>query len=149
MTPLMLRVVAHGGLCLSLLGCREFGAGGCSHEYRDPLLVLRAAQDSVKARAIARVGVSDITIGNRVVPLTYLMQSLPISRVTLSNDTLWCDVPCGFGNEEGVWRFAVSATGYRSQTMRVDAQYRHFDGGCPSYSEGSVIFAVRLAPNAG
>ncbi len=148
MSP-MCRVFALGGLCLSLPGCREFGAGPCYHEFRDPLFALRNARDSVNGRAIARVGVTDITIGGRSVDLAYLVHSPPTSRVTLRSDTLWCDVPCGFGNEEGLWTLTVSSAGYRAQAMRIEARYRNFDGGCPSSNDGSVILAVRLAPNAG
>ena len=124
--------------------CEGLGAGGCVHEFRDPLLRLQTATDSVTGRAIPRVAITNVSVDNHAFATSLVLTQLPNTRVTLIADTLWCDVACGFGNMEGVWRFDLSAPGYRAQTFQLTARYARFDGGCPSFNAGSTSLTARL-----
>jgi hypothetical protein len=127
-------------------GCSNLGAGGCEHEFRDPVVVVRSVQDSVRGSSISRLAINDLQVDGRPMPAQYLVSEPTASRVAVLGDTLWCQVTCGFGTAEGVWRLRVSAPGYAPAQLSVTARYARGGGNCPSYSAGSTLLPVRLAP---
>lgn len=130
---------------IGVLGaCDRFGAGPCYHEFRDPIIRIQSATDSSSGRAILRLAVTNVSVGGQPIAPAFVAEQQPSSRITLLTDTLWCDLACGFGTMEGVWRFDLSASGYRSKTIQLSARYAEFDGGRPSFNSGSTLLRVQL-----
>ena len=122
--------------------CEGLGAGPCYHDFRDPVLSIRTVTDSVSNQSIPRIALTHLLVnGHATVIIT------PSStRIMIQGDTVWCEVACGLGNEEGMWSFDVSAAGYRTRSIQVSARYARFDGGCPSSNTGSTTMSLRLLP---
>lgn len=130
--------------CCTLLplGCRELGGGPCVHTYRDPVLAVTAASDGATGARIAPLFVTGVTVRDRSQPVSYLLAVSFGARA--QGDTIVCGVPCGFGTSEGPYSFVVSATGYAPRQVSVDARFARFDGGCPSFNEGSTEVSLSL-----
>jgi hypothetical protein len=137
---------AVGAAALALtLGCQEFGAGPCEHTYRDPVLALTTATDAASGARITPLFLTAVSVGGQVQPIGYLLATAFGARE--QDDTLVCDVPCGFGTSEGRYAFTASAVGYAPRAIAVDARFARFEGGCPSFNEGSTRTSVALPRN--
>jgi hypothetical protein len=124
------------------LGCQGFGAGPCEHTYRDPVLAVTAATDANSGARIAPLCITAVRVGGQAQPVGYLLATAFGARA--QGDTLVCDVPCGFGTSEGRYAFTASAVGYEPRAAAVDARFARFEGGCPSFNEGSTRTSVAL-----
>lgn len=123
-------------------GCQEFGGGPCIHTYRDPVLAITAATDAAAGASIAPLFITGVTVGGQAQPVGYLLATAFGTRA--QGDTIVCGVPCGFGTSEGRYGFTASATGYAPRPITVDARFARFEGGCPSFNEGSTETSVSL-----
>jgi hypothetical protein len=124
-------------------GCQEFGAGPCEHTYRDPVLAVTAATDEASRAPVTPVFITGVTVGGQLQPPSFLLIP-PAFGARAQGDTIVCGVPCGFGTSEGRYAFVASAPGYAPRTIAVDARFARFDGGCPSFNEGSTRTAIAL-----
>jgi len=70
----------------------------------------------------------------------------PAYRVTVRADTVLCEVPCGFGFQEGRYELVATVPGFLPADLTVEARYDDFDGGCPSSNAGSTRVTVDLTP---
>lgn len=129
---------------LALGGCQmPFSAGGCSHTYRDPLIVLAAATDARTGATLPRVSVRDVTFGGQPASLESLLLG-PTRNVVLAPGELVCGADCGFATSPGRYRFTVVAPGYQPLVIERDVDFARFQGGCPSYNAGSYVLRVQL-----
>lgn len=148
-----LQVVAIAGMALA--GCNtttiddgsvEAPAGVCSHTYREPVFNISYAVNALTGEPVGTIVIQSISINDRLVtddnnPLT---GSQNIVRV----DGHWrCSLPCGLGNEEGRYRIVVDSPGYLPQSLTVQANYRVYEGGCPSYSDQGLHVSLALEAN--
>jgi hypothetical protein len=128
-------------------GCSpdDLTSGPCVHTYEDALFHIESVVDADSLTPIDTIVISEAmrdTISH------------PPSRLTLEysdgievrGDTIVCEVPCSFGTYEGSWTFRVSAAGYPSQWLSVNAQYAVFHGGCPSYNDSGMTINWKLDP---
>ncbi len=132
---------------LALGACDGLGAGVCEHTYRDPLLVLQTVTDARTGAPITRVAVRDVMFAGQPIRAEDLVHG-PSRNVALDSGGLVCAADCGFATSPGRYRFTVAAQGYQPLVVERDADYARFHGGCPSYSEGSIVMRVQLTPIA-
>ena len=141
--PLKTGLIVSAGIAL-LGGCRVLG-GPCHHTFHDPVLVVTGVRDP-NGNPVSRITISDLAFLGRPVTDFRVLLLLPSFNVRQVGNDIECSVECGFGVEEGEYRFtATAATG--ATTVRVQARYRDFDGGCPSSNSGSTRITVQLSPN--
>lgn len=100
---------------------------------------------SASGEAVPRVVLSDFEVGGQAMSAQMVLLG-ESQRVILDAGAVVCDVACAFGTTEGRYEFIASAPGYQSTTVQVDARYPRFEGGCPSYNEGTNRVEIRLAP---
>ena len=112
--------------------------GPCVHTYEEPVLnILSISGD--ESTAITQANIYSISIdGNHRDPSFLIMESS--NNVTISDTTLICTVPCGFGTASGQYQFTIVSEGYEPKSITVNADYEVFKGGCPSSnSKGTRI----------
>ena len=129
-----------GATCL-LSSCDLFLAGACDHEYRDPVLAL-----ALRSGGPGTISLSGFSIDGRAVSALDQLAVPPAFHVRVVDDALICEVPCGFGVEEGRYTFTAGASGFAPTPVDVEARYDDFDSGCPSSNSGSTQIAVLLRP---
>lgn len=129
---------------LVLEGCDSVGA--CVHGFEDPVLTLVRVEGS--SVLVNSVTISDVVIALQPVGNLASLTTPPALGVSLVNDMLRCDVPCGFGIQEGRYEFTVKAPGYIDQRVTTMASYSRFEGGCPSRNSGSTEITLSLTPTA-
>lgn len=125
----------------------DMPVGICVHYYEDPLINIISAQETETGYAIDQVNISNITLAGQAVNLHRYSQD-NLSNFTLDTDGNggYCTLPCTFLEGEGSVSFDVSANGYQSKSVELEAEYQTFDGGCPSYSSDGVVMAIELTP---
>jgi hypothetical protein len=127
---------------LLLGGCDRL-AGPCSHTYREPILQLGSARDSLTNAPLPRVVLHEVRQNGRTLDLGFLLAA-PGFGVAVQGDSALCDLPCGFAVEEAQYRLTVSAPDYPRQARTYTARYRVFQGGCPSFNDGGVRVSLAL-----
>lgn len=127
-----------------LEGCDAVGA--CLHSFEDPVLtIVRVEGSSVLLNSVT---ISDVIVGLQPVGNLGGLTTPPALGISLVNGELRCDVPCGFGVQEGRYEFAVKAPGYLDHRVTAMASYSRFEGGCPSRNSGSTEITLSLTPTA-
>ena len=126
-----------------LPGCDAVGA--CLHTFEDPVLTLVRVEGS--SVLLSSVTISDVVIALQTVGNLGSLTVTPAQGISLVNGALRCDVPCGFGVQEGRYEFTVKAPGYVDQRVTTLASYRRFEGGCPSRNSGSTEITLTLVPS--
>jgi hypothetical protein len=130
--------------CLCSCGAIE-GCGG-NVMFNDPLFHITRATDSTTGAAIPKVILSNITYGGTPMDASQLGSPYPhTSGVTIVGNTLLCDVPCGFGTEEGRYTFSVSAPNYKTSSVAQEGRFQSH-GGCPLTYYGSTDMQFTLQP---
>ena len=129
------------GSSVLLAGC-DIGAGPCIHTFEEPILRITDARDATTNQAINTVLLTNVRVGGIWQAPALLMGKA--ERAAARGDTLECTVPCAFATLGGPYRFEVQSPGYFRDSVAIEAQYRSFDGGCPSSSRGSTQTSVRL-----
>lgn len=130
------------GLCLTIVGCNDTIAppGPCVHEYKSPILEITSAVAS-DGEPVSELTIRSVTLDGRVVDPLFLLMG-PNHGVVLWQGSLLCNVPCGFAAESGHYLLTVEAPGQPTRMIEVDAAYRVFHGGCPSYNDGGTTVNV-------
>lgn len=134
----------------ALAGCNMVDEPGntdpvqtCGHNYQEPVLTINYANDEQTGQDVESIVLRNITINGR--PLIDASNTLISSRNVLVKDgTVVCTLPCAFGTEEGSYRFYVDKPGYAAQYVAVDANYRVYSGGCPSYSDQGLHIGITI-----
>ena len=136
------------GVFLAAAGCQDtrdttgLGVGPCLHEYRSPIIEMTSAVASgnqpVDPLVIRAVTIDGLTV-NPVLLLTG-----PTHGVAQRDGALLCTVPCGFGTQAGRYRLTIEAAGQPTRVVDVQAAYRVFKGGCPSYNDGGTEVRVEF-----
>jgi hypothetical protein len=120
---------------LLLSACVDSGSrvGPCVHISREPIITLTSTGAS-------RLHVSHVRIDGRRVPPEQLVPGDAAGVGTVADrGGITCQVPCGFGERPGDWKFRVTFPSHRRVQVHQQVEYAKFDGGCPSYSDGGVV----------
>lgn len=121
--------------------------GYCYHTFRDPVIRLESAIDSRTKRRVPRLTLDQFSLNGAAIPMPARLTRDPFAyNATVDGARVICRLPCGFGFEEGLYRFQARAQGYRAQIVETEARYKRNLGSCPSTSEGSSVVAVILDP---
>ena len=118
-----------------LAACADSGssAGPCIHISREPVITLTST-------GVSRLHVSHVRIDGRRVPPDQLVSGVADGVGTVAHRRgITCQVPCGFVETPGDWKFRVTFPSHRHIQVHKQVEYAKFDGGCPSYSDGGVI----------
>lgn len=141
--------VAGAGILILLAlitGCGEEVGGPCVHRYEDPVLAIDEVR-STSGHGIDSVLLGKFRIDGTPVDAEMLTRTDAAYGVQVTSaGELRCDVPCGFGTEEGSYVFEVEAEGHESKQVDVVAAYDEFSGGCPSSNSGSTVIELDLSP---
>lgn len=127
-----------------LLGCDGL-AGPCEHTYLDPVLEIVRVTDAEDQTAIGEVALGHFSLDGNGVEMARLAAG-PAFGIEVEGQEIICTVACGFGVEQGTYRFRVRAAGYAPLDASLDARYSEFNGGCPSSNSGGMRVAVELTP---
>jgi hypothetical protein len=138
-------------VALGLAGCGggaassdDGGFQACYTTYAEPVLALSGVADSVSGASVRSVIIAGVTVqGVQVDP--FLLTSTS-SNVTASGGELVCQLPCGFSNLEGQYRFTVKSAGYQDRVVAVAAAYARFTGTCVTTFSGSTSVSLQLTP---
>lgn len=134
--------------CLLLWsGCKVAGES-CLVRAGEPLITVAAVRDSASGVAIPVVRISDIHFHGSIVPdLGVLVDPsrAPVMRAVVEGPVLRCTVVCGFAASSGEYRFTVTAPGYASRVVTVDASYARLSDACPKVMSAGPRLSVALA----
>lgn len=131
--------------------CGGGGAGGagpvgpCLHEYRSAVLEIVAAHVTGSETPVTRLVLRDVERNGAALPVHGLVLG-PAHGLAVAGDALTCDVPCGFGTDDGTWTFTAEGAGLPARSMEVHARYAEHGGGCPSYDDGGTHVTIVLGP---
>lgn len=117
--------------------------GPCVHYYLDPIIEIKSVSEEVSGQSIPSFTITNAMIDGLKIDLHALVNDVSFNTV-FYDSALYCSAPCGFGSEEGEYRLAVSAIGYRDTIMTFNARYRKFQGGCPSSNSGSTVLSFQM-----
>ncbi len=111
-------------LSLLALGAVASGCGGgpgCGASFDPANIEITRARNSRTGAGIPRVTLRDFRIdGVPVTDLNELVSDGVARGVTVSGQTLECEIPCAFGRRYGAYRFTVSAPGYQSRSVEFE-----------------------------
>ncbi len=134
--------LALAAVAAAVSACTDPGAGPCLHSYRDPVLTVARATDAATGEALPQVRLRGFHIDGFEVAAEELRR---VSfNVSVDDDALLCDAPCGFGSREGTYRFSARTPLHPWQTVQVDARYHEFSPGCPSYDAHGDSVSLEL-----
>jgi hypothetical protein len=136
----MILIFVVGALSVACTGDR---LGPCVHTDREPILLISSVRSGTSGPAIGTVYIDSLTLQDGFSPEREWF-TREYERLTFEGDRYRCDVVCGFGDEAGTYRFRVTAPGHTPIRISVNADYREFHGGCPSWNDGGTRAAVTL-----
>ena len=131
------------------INCAEIfdsgSVGPCVHSYEDPVIHIQSIKNAKSGLEITEFVIKEITIDSIGTNLRILTLSPSYSTVYLDS-SLFCTIPCGFGVQEGVYKFKISAPNYIDTIVTINAKYSMFKGGCPSSNSGGTKVGYLLQP---
>lgn len=134
---------------LLLIGCESPGdanAGPCVHFYEDPILLIESISDAKSGDQISQVNIYDVYIDSVKQDLSSLVTDSS-QNVSVEDSVISCQTPCGFGTQNGSYRFTVDTKNYQTKTLSIEqVSYDNFEGGCPSRNYGSTTTQFELQP---
>jgi len=120
----------------SLISCDDDnGIGPCVHTYNEAILHITSVRDTLNNIPLTIVKLRNLKInGSTQFGANPLFESYSI----VSDDSVfYCNVPFGFGVEEGKYEFIIEAAGYQPKHFTIEnVNYSIFEGGCPSFNDG-------------
>jgi len=132
----LLKIVLVVSIIFFLLSCEEGnGVGPCVHTYDEPILNITSVVDTVNYNHPRFVILRELKInGSR----EYGAFPLMVSYGIVVNDSIfYCNIPFGFGVEEGKYEFIIEAEGFPQKQITIEnISYSVSEGGCPSYNDG-------------
>ncbi len=123
---------------LGLFSCGEDDSvGPCVHTYKEPVFNVESIQDTINNVSLRFVKLYSLKIDNLTQnPASALFESY---SVVTDDSVFYCNIPFGFGVEEGKYEFIIEAENYEPKTFTIEnVRYSIHDGGCPSYSDGGM-----------
>jgi hypothetical protein len=123
-------------LVYSFSACKENNlVGPCVHEYKEPILNVTAVYDSINNTSVSFVTIKQLKINGHLQNTALILSN---SYSVVANDSVYyCNVPFGFGTEEGTYEFIIEANGQFQKNIKIEnVSYSIFKGGCPSYNDG-------------
>lgn len=134
---------------LLIISCESPGdaeVGPCVHFYEDPILLIESISDAESGNQIPQVNIYDIYIDSVKQDLSSLVSDSS-QNVSVEDSVISCQTPCGFGTQDGSYRFSVDANNYQTKTLSIEqVEYENFEGGCPSRNYGSTTMQFELRP---
>lgn len=131
---------------LLLTGCDSSATEPCDElVFEDPVVTVVDAVDAVDGTTIPVISLVDITLDDRSVEPGELLGEASFG-VTVDEGALVCDVACGFGEEEGVYAFRVTAEGFEPLEAQFGAAFESVGPGCPSTRADGTRISVTLTP---
>ena len=103
----------------SLLSCDDDnGIGPCVHTYNEPILNITSIRDTLNHTYPRFVKLLELKInGSAQFGANPLFESYSI----VSDDSVfYCNVPFGFGVEEGKYEFIIEAAGYQPKHFTIE-----------------------------
>ncbi len=138
-------------LLISVAACGGTGsaeddavAGPCFVTYADPAFVISGARNSVTSAPIGAFALQGIKLDGAEYFLT--LRQAALRNATIAGDTVQCATGCGFAVQEGSYTFTVSAPGYVSKSVEVNAKYSSVVGSCPTSYSGPTSVSIALEP---
>jgi hypothetical protein len=125
-----------------LSSCKSV-SGPCIHTYRSPIVEVESAFVIGTNEPVTELVIHGVTLDGDSVELRNLATP-PAHGVVLRDDVLVCTIPCGFGIQAGHYSILLEGGGQPTRFIDVDARYRVFHGGCPSYNDGGTAITVDL-----
>ena len=118
--------------------------GPCVVYFGEPIVTIQSVTSQPSGASIESIELSSLTIDGRPLEFqdtTGTSQPEYGFNIRIEDGTVWCDVPCGFGNEPGTYEFLAGADGHESETISVQADYASREGpGCPvTYDDGADL----------
>lgn len=110
----------------------------------DPILTIREARNASTGAPIPDVVLTNIHIQGQLQrgnDLEFVLGADSRNAI-LGGDQLHCTLECAFGadDDNGEWRFTVSAPGYTTKTLTIpDVRYDFERDGCTHTARGTVI----------
>ena len=118
------------------LSCEENNSTGpCVHTYNEPILNITSIRDTVNFNHPRFIILRELKINGSKQFGAY---PLTASYSIVTNDSIfYCNIPFGFGVEEGKYEFIIEAEGFQPKQITIEnVSYSVFEGGCPSYNDG-------------
>jgi hypothetical protein len=130
----LLKIVITVSIIFCLLSC-DNGVGPCVHTYNEPILNITSLRDTVNYNHPRFVILRELKINGSK---EYGAYPLTKSYGIVENDSIfYCNIPFGFGVEEGKYEFIIEAEGFPPKQITIEnVHYSVFEGGCPSYNDG-------------
>jgi hypothetical protein len=133
------------GVFLVVAACGGGTSGPCEHRDEDAVVTIASVRGAASGQAVANFEVSQVRFNDQALPdLRYLVVGVPNSGASVSGGSLRCSGSCGFGTQEGVYEFVVSAPGFAPRQVRMTAVYARKKLGCPSSFSGGTRVDVTL-----
>ena len=99
-----------------ILSCNEDnGIGPCVHTYKEPILNITSRRDTVNYNHPRFIILRELIInGSKQFGANPLIESYSI----VADDSIfYCNIPFGFGVEEGVYEFIIEAEGFQPKQI--------------------------------
>lgn len=126
------------------LSCHEEnGIGPCVHTYKEPILNITSISDTVNYNHPRFIILRELKInGSKQFGSNPLLESYAI----VADDSIfYCNIPFGFGVEEGKYEFIIEAEDFQPKQITIEnVSYSVFDGGCPSFNDGGKRIELNI-----
>jgi len=133
-------------VCIICGACEEIAPpimGPCEHRYLDPIIEITRVSNAKTGQPISAFKITSVEIEGNQIDLHQLIHGESYNSV-LYDSTVYCSIPCGFGTQDGKYKLLVSAVGYQDTVIIFTADYKKFEGGCPSSSSGSTTISFEM-----
>jgi hypothetical protein len=133
-------------VCILCSACEENAPsimGPCEHSYLDPIIEITRVSNAKTGQPISAFKITSVEIEGNQIDLHHLIHGESYNSV-LYDSTVYCSIPCGFGTQDGEYKLLVSAVGYQDTAIIFNADYKKFEGGCPSSSSGSTTISFEM-----
>jgi hypothetical protein len=111
------------------------GIGPCVHTYKEPILHITSVRNTLNNVHLSFVQLRELRING--LPQTGYGVISESYSIVFDDSIFYCNVPFGFGIENGKYEFIIEAEGYPPKLFSIEnVGYSIFKGGCPSYNDG-------------
>jgi hypothetical protein len=135
-------------LIIISLTCKKIGEGStgpCVHSYLEPSFNIDWVKDAKTGNYLNAIKITEVVYNNKTKLDLYFLK-ITSKNVVYSDSMLICNLPCGFGTNEGNYSLKVSANGYKDTVIQSVARYSIQKSGCPSSSSGGARITFQMVP---